>query len=104
MFPGCRNPSRKYAGCKIPNPLVSLRCSVSKIRSLGPEAMAAGPDVRWFSRTQHQMHIGNAFRNPRQQGDYALADILSEEERIPIDFVASDIFIVDVHEMHVGEL
>ena len=65
--------------------------------------MAAGSDIWCFSRTQYHVQIGNAFRNSRQQGDYALADILSEEERIPVDFLASGVSIIDVHEMHVGE-
>jgi hypothetical protein len=40
------------------------------------------------------MHIGDAFRNSRQQGDYALADILSEEERIPVDLFGSGVSII----------
>ena len=49
------------------------------------------------------MHLGNAFRDFRQQRNYICGDIFPTEKRIPVDLLVSGVFIIDEHEISVGQ-
>jgi hypothetical protein len=51
---------------------------------MGLKAMAAGPDLWGFTRTQYLMHSGDVFRDFRQKGDYIFGDILTAKQFVPI--------------------